>query len=141
MTPSRQRRAAAAAAILAASAAGAAPVEVAVEGVEAARGRVLVAVCDRARFGGPDCTYRASVAAEAGSVSLSLDVPPGTWAVQSFHDVDGDGELDRSLFGFPREPLGFSNDVRIEGGPPDFGAAAIRVGPEGGEARVRLRRY
>ncbi|MGF1552804.1 MAG: DUF2141 domain-containing protein [Paracoccaceae bacterium] len=129
------------AASLAAAPASAAPVEVTVEGVEGARGAVLVAVCARERFGGAGCAHRARADARTGRVVLALDVPPGLWAVQSFHDLDGDGDLDRSLFGFPREPLGFSNGVEIEDGPPDFDAAAIRVAPEGATTTVRLRRY
>lgn len=39
-------------------------------------------------------------------------------AIRLFQDLDGDGELDKNVFGLPTEPFGFSNDPVIRFGPP-----------------------
>lgn len=48
-------------------------------------------------------------------------VPVGSYAIRAFHDVNSNGELDRSWIGIPSEPYGFSNNVRGGmTGPPDL---------------------
>ena len=37
----------------------------------------------------------------------------GRYAVQAFLDENGNGEVDRALFGIPKEGVGFSNDAKI----------------------------
>ena len=43
--------------------------------------------------------------------SLS-DLPAGQYAVSCYHDLNGNGVLDKNWFGIPSEPYGFSNDAR-----------------------------
>ena len=127
---------------LAAGTALASTVEVRVSGVTA-KGKVNVAVCDKARFL-KQCAYSASVPAQAGETTVAVkDVPPGTWAVLAYQDENGNNELDRNLIGIPKEAYGFSRDARGKFGPPKFEEAAIEVG-EGSatstaSASVRLR--
>jgi uncharacterized protein (DUF2141 family) len=66
-------------------------------------------------------------------------VPPGTYAVQAFHDEDGDGTLDRRGF-WPSEGLGFSRDAPMRMGPPRFGDAAVRIERDG-RITVTMRYY
>ena len=54
-------------------------------------------------------------------------VPDGEYAVTVFQDLNGNGELDTSSIGFPREPYGFSNDARGSFGPPKFRKAKFNV--------------
>ncbi len=54
-------------------------------------------------------------------------LPPGTYALGLFHDLNGNGVLDKNLFGIPKEPYGFSNNARGRLGPPSFEDAAISV--------------
>jgi uncharacterized protein (DUF2141 family) len=54
-------------------------------------------------------------------------VPDGVYAVTVFQDLNGNGELDTSSIGFPREPFGFSNDARGSFGPPKFRKAKFDV--------------
>ena len=57
---------------------------------------------------------RVSRVAEKGVVTIAFkDVPPGTYGVRCFLDTNGNGKLDRGLFG-PTEPWGMS----FRGGRP-----------------------
>lgn len=43
------------------------------------------------------------------------------YAIDAFHDLNGNGELDKRWPGIPTEPYGFSNNVRGSIlGPPEF---------------------
>lgn len=55
------------------------------------------------------------------------DVPPGKYGVVAFQDIDANKDLKKNFLGFPKEPIGFSNDARIKIGPPSFSDAAITV--------------
>lgn len=48
------------------------------------------------------------------------DVPFGAYAVKVFHDENNNDDLDTNLFGAPKEPYGFSNNVRGKFGPPSY---------------------
>jgi uncharacterized protein (DUF2141 family) len=124
-------------------AAGAAPttsLDVAVSNVRNAKGHVLVAVCARAEFLAPRCRYLGKAPAHAGTVTVrTVGIPPGTYAVQAFHDENDNLTIDRNLLGLPKEGIGFSNDAPFRFGPPSFRDAAIALGPQGGQVAIRLR--
>ncbi len=44
----------------------------------------------------------------------------GRYMVSFYHDVNGNGRLDRTAIGIPREPVAFSNNARPRFGPPRF---------------------
>jgi uncharacterized protein (DUF2141 family) len=52
---------------------------------------------------------------------------PGRYAIAAYHDLNGNGRLDRSALGVPSEPYGFSNDARRTFRPPGFDKAAFPV--------------
>lgn len=117
-------------------------VEVEVNGVRDARGHVLVAVCDRQEFLGRHCRLNGSAEARPGSVLVRVaGVPPGTYAVQAWHDENDNGRIDRDLLGIPREGIGFSRDAPVRFGPPSFGDAQFDVGDGGGRTRLKLRYF
>jgi uncharacterized protein (DUF2141 family) len=69
-----------------------------------------------------------AVRVNANEMSIVFkDVPPGKYGVVAFQDIDANKELKKNLLGFPKEPIGFSNDARIKMGPPSFSDAAIQV--------------
>jgi uncharacterized protein (DUF2141 family) len=47
-------------------------------------------------------------------------VPAGQYAVQAFHDENGNNDVDRAMFGIPKEGVGFSRNARIGLGPPKW---------------------
>ncbi|GCD78413.1 hypothetical protein JCM31826_18950 [Thermaurantimonas aggregans] len=55
------------------------------------------------------------------------DLTPGNYSVEAFHDQNNNGKLDTNPFGIPREPYGFSNNVRGSFGPPDFELTLFQV--------------
>lgn len=112
--------------LLLASDAGAATVVVAIDGVQPAQARLLVNLCSDG-LRPQDCTD-GQVALVTGptSVFTFANVPPGTYAVAAFEDLNGNGVLDRSQNGLPLEPYGFSNNAGRRS-TPRFEQAAVTV--------------
>lgn len=112
-----------------------------VSGIRSGDGVVRVSVCPRAAFLG-DCPWYASAPAHAGQISITVpDVPEGHYAVQAFHDADGDGKLGRSWIGIPREGVGFSNDAMAHLTYPRFSVAAFDHKAEPQHIAVRVRYF
>lgn len=127
-----------AAAFCAAGSASAASIEVRVQGVTA-KGKVLVAVCDKTTFL-QDCAYSGSAPAKAGETVVTVDgVPAGSWAVLSYQDENDNGKLDRNVLGIPKEPYAFSRDARGRFGPPSFEDAAFELRDEKAVTTIKLR--
>lgn len=61
---------------------------------------------------------------------VSLALPYGRYAIQVFHDLDGNDQLNASRIGIPREPVGTSNNARARMGPPRFNAASFEFSAE-----------
>ena len=57
----------------------------------------------------------------------------GSYAIAVYHDSNGDGQLNRGMFGMPTEGYGFSNDPVVRTGPAKFqDAVFLLVGPDTG---------
>jgi uncharacterized protein (DUF2141 family) len=117
-----------------------APLTVDVAGVRNAHGRVRIDVCPQSRFLDDGCPWHASVPARAGTTTLEVpDLPPGDYAIQAFHDANGNDEMDRGLFGIPKEGFGFSRDARIVLSPPKWKDARFSHGSEPQRQVIHLR--
>ena len=126
--------------LLATAQAAAADLAITVANVANAQGKVLVAVCTAETFLGPNCPYTAEEPARPGSVTVVVrKVPPGTYAVQSFHDENRNLELDRNFLGLPKEGVGFSNDAPMRFGPPRYADAALVVTEQVARTTLTLR--
>ena len=69
--------------------------------------------------------------AQAGSIRFVVrDLPSGRYAINAFHDENGNGQLDSNIVGIPTEGYGFANDPSSTFGPPKFDAAAVDLGDE-----------
>jgi len=123
------------------AAAQTAKLDIVVAKVRNGNGRVRVAVCSPELFLKNSCQWNGNAKAAPGEVTITLDVPPGVWAVQAFQDEDNSGEVTRNLLGIPTEGIGFSNDAPFRFGPPKFADAAFRLGSGGGRIRVNLRYF
>ncbi|WBO23006.1 DUF2141 domain-containing protein [Sphingomonas abietis] len=118
----------------------AAPIEVAVTNVTQAKGKVHVDICSEKLFMGSDCLYSADAPAVIGTTIVTIpNVPPGHYAAQVFHDIDGSGKLKRNLFGIPKEPVGFSRDAPIHFAPPKWADAMFDHGTESQRITLSLR--
>jgi uncharacterized protein (DUF2141 family) len=89
-------------------------------GFENASGTALVALVDARQFlksGG----HHQSAPIQGGRATVIFqEVAPGQYAIQAYHDKNGNRKLDTGLFGIPKEPYGFSNNARNPFGPPKF---------------------
>lgn len=121
-------------------AAGAATLDVELTGIDNDHGLVRVAVCTPETFTTKRCPFVGAAPAQAGNVLIRVEgIPPGRYAVQAYHDEDGNGRVRRALFGLPSEALGFSRDASLRLGPPRFEDAAIDITDPSTTTRLRLR--
>jgi len=119
-----------------------APIEVAVTNVTVARGRIHVDICPRERFLKEDCPWSGEAPAVVGTTIVTVaNVPPGLYAAQAFHDRNGNGKVDRALFGIPTEPLGFSNDAPVRMSPPKWADAVFRHEEKPQRITLKLRSF
>lgn len=93
------------------------------------KGNVMVSVY-RSDVGFPSEPAKAlktvSVAAQAPTTTVEVDVPAGTYAVSALHDEDGDGTTATNFLGIPKEGVGASNNAKGRMGPPKFEAASFK---------------
>ena len=82
-------------------------------------------------------TKTVPISKEQASVCFE-QMPPGNYAVAIFQDVNKDGKLNKSGFGVPIEPYGFSNNARGNFGPPPFQKAAFTIAKDS-EVDITLR--
>ncbi|MBA3898007.1 MAG: DUF2141 domain-containing protein [Sphingomonadaceae bacterium] len=121
-------------AIAAASPAGALHIEVG--NVRGHTGRVHVDICTQAQFL-KDCPISGDAPARMGTTVVTLaGLRPGRYAAQVFYDENGNGKIDRALFGIPKEGVGFSNDAKIRLSPPRWEDAVFAF--DGRETTIRL---
>ena len=69
--------------------------------------------------------FKKVLAFDRDSIHVRIPVSLGISAITVFHDVNSNEVLDTSLFGFPKEPYGFSNNARGMFGPPEYEACKI----------------
>lgn len=112
-----------------------------IDGVRTATGRVHAEVCTRATFL-KQCAWIGEVAAHAGTVTVAVPgVPPGTYAIQAYHDANGNGKLDRNWLGVPREDVAFSRLARLPFRAPTFAETAFEHGATEQRVALKLSRY
>jgi len=97
------------------------------------KGGVLrLGLYDQARYPDDDSTPVASadVKAEDGDNVITLtNLAPGTYAIQTFQDVNDNNKMDTSWLGLPLEPFGFSRDAQPHLSKPRFAAVKFDVVP------------
>ena len=101
--------------------------EIVVTHVRAASGKVHLDLCRQAEFL-KKCAISVEAPAVRGTTVIKLaNVEPGDYAVQATYDQNGNGKVDRALFGIPKEGVGFSNDAPIKLGPPKWKDAVFTI--------------
>ncbi|MCX9145894.1 DUF2141 domain-containing protein [Erythrobacter sp. WG] len=100
------------------------------EGIETPKGQIMLSVFDNAaahdQNGAP--VRVAAVPVDGTTAIASFEgLAPGDYAVKAFHDIDGDGKMGTNPFGMPIEPYAFSNNAKVQGGPPRWEAARFPV--------------
>lgn len=118
------------------------PVVVQVANVRNTHGRVYVALCPQDKFLAKSCPYEASAPARPGVTTVVIErVPPGDWGAQAFQDENGNHEIDRGIFGIPKEGVGFSRDAKIVMGPPKWRDAVFTHGTGSQTIALKLRYF
>lgn len=70
----------------------------------------------------------AVIPADATTVSVTFEgLEPGSYAIKSFHDINGNGDMDTNPFGMPIEPYAFSNNALGNMGPASWSEARFTV--------------
>ena len=103
-----------------------------VHGTSPKGGTLRLGLYDEARYPDDDATPVASadVKAELGENTITLtNVPPGTYAIETFQDLNSNHKMDTSWFGFPLEPFGFSRDAQPRFSKPRFSAVKFELAP------------
>jgi uncharacterized protein (DUF2141 family) len=97
-----------------------------VENVRSSEGHVHVELCTADTFLTESCIVGGSAPAQRGETVVTLiDVPPGIYAVQVFHDANDDNKVNRGVFGIPTEDIGFSREAPLGLHGPQFIKAAF----------------
>lgn len=75
-------------------------------------------------------TASADVKAEMGDNVITLtNIAPGTYAIETFQDINGNNKMDTTWLGIPEEPFGFSRDAQPHLSKPRFAAVKFEVLP------------
>jgi uncharacterized protein (DUF2141 family) len=92
-------------------------------------GSVMVSLFDsEIAYAGGTPVRRAQVdVADGAPTTVFEDLPPGTYALKAFHDVNGDGRMNSNPFGIPIEPVAFSNNAPVSMGAPKWDRAHFTV--------------
>ena len=78
-----------------------------------------------------DCAFLKGVVpipAHSERMKFDVDLPPGTYAITVYEDLNGNHKLDHNAIGIPREPVGASNNPKGRFGPPRFSECAFSLG-------------
>jgi len=111
---------------------GTATLVIHVQNVSPKGGTLRLGLYDEARYPDDDSAPVASadVKAEMGETVITLtNIPPGTYAIETFQDINSNHKMDTSWFGFPLEPFGFSRDAQPHFSKPRFSAVKFEVVP------------
>ncbi len=104
-------------------------IEVEITGWEDSSGQMIVALFNEpGDFLKKDYKHVTIKKFDGKCVAVFKDIPIGTYAASVFHDKNMNGELDTNMFGFPKEPYGFSNNAVGYFGPPNFSQSSFEVG-------------
>jgi uncharacterized protein (DUF2141 family) len=104
-----------------------------VVGAKNSKGQIAIALFNaEAGFPGDKSkairTLQAKIDPQSLSAQLALDnLPLGDYAVAVFHDENMNGQLDKNMFGIPKEGYGFSNTPKKSMGPPKFADAKFQL--------------
>ena len=101
-------------------------------------GVMRVALCLQAEWGTHHCSFGEQKAATAGTDELSVDVPPGIYGIMVHHDANGDGEVNKNLFGRPLEGVGFSRNANVRFGFPEFSSVSLPISGDAVSTSVSL---
>ena len=93
-------------------------------------GTLRLGLYDAAHYAADDAPAiaAADVPATMGETTVTLtNVAPGTYAIETFQDINSNGKMDTSWLGLPLEPYGFSRDAKPRLAKPGFDRVKFEV--------------
>lgn len=119
----------------------AAGLAVRIEGLREAKGHLMLSVNDSAEAwdgkAEPRTRLRRPVFATSETIRFD-DLPPGSYAVQVFHDANDNGRMDTNIVGMPVEGYGFSRNPIVMR-KATYEEARFELAPDGTEIVIELR--
>lgn len=103
-----------------------------VENVLPSGGVLRLGLYDAARYPDDDSkpvAFADVPAAAPETVIVLHNIPPGTYAIQTFQDVNANDRMDTSWLGLPLEPFGFSRDATPFLSKPSFDDVKFTLAP------------
>jgi uncharacterized protein (DUF2141 family) len=64
---------------------------------------------------------------DGGPLTMYLDIDAGKYSFAVYHDVDGNGQMNKNFIGLPAEPVGLSNKHVPRFGPPRYRKAEMKI--------------
>jgi uncharacterized protein (DUF2141 family) len=127
--------------LMLATSADAADLTVTVTGVRNSNGSVGVGIFNsEVNFPKPPPYGVFRIKASVAPVSFTVhNLPPGKYAVTSYHDENDNGKLDTDPTGLPTEGYGVSNDAREILSPPQFSKASFDLTEQGKAITITIK--
>ena len=128
--------------VFAAGEASAARIVVTITGLKSNEGGVYVGLyATPSKFlNGAQVDVMKKVRASTAPITVAFDnLPPGTYAVGTYHDENNNDHLDTNFLGLPTEGYALSNGVRAVTSKPTFQQAAFTVGDGGATVSLQIR--
>jgi len=115
-----------------------ATVNIIVENIANDQGDILLGMSTKEGFMKTKPDYSATSKIKDGKATISFkDVPYGSYAVSSFHDMNGNKKMDFEASGMPLEGYGVSNNPVLMG-PPTWEDAKFEVDKAENEVTIRF---
>lgn len=111
-----------------------APLNVVVEDVRSGDGQIYISVQSNDQYMSGNRVAGSIESPSEGTMRLSYDVDPGTYAISVWHDEDANGVFDQAENGMPLDGWGNSG----AGGGWQFEDVSFEVTPNGRTVRARM---
>lgn len=114
-------------------------ISVSVENIKSDNGKILFGIYSENTFMKAAPEYRAESKIVDGVASVTFkDVPPGTYAISCYHDMNGNNQMDFEPTGMPIEPYGVSNNKINYYGPPVWNDSKFELSEESLDLNIKL---
>lgn len=119
--------------------------QLSIDNLQSGLGTVHVALYDREEtFAKSLKPFRLNIYDLSSNLAMPLlldSLPYGRYAVAIYHDENGNGDLDKNIFGIPVEPYGFSNNPRAKWSAPNFEDISFTVDQDPLKLSVTVKRW
>ena len=94
-----------------------------ISNIEKVQGEIKVGVFNKEtnflKDGSAIKNYSIKVGKDSETLVIT-DLPKGEYAISMYHDTNSDNKLNTSFIGIPKEPYGFSNNVKPKMSAPKY---------------------